>query len=134
MRRVPGVWVLYLPKYFIICYPYLGIGIFKIIIIPCSCIDCRNTMDLTWDPYLVPKYHPNSVKIKYYPILGKYNDWTIMGFIGKVTDEEKYEYFHKIVLNVFVIFTDQTIQVGSIGAIDADDKHPHGYYIVEVLS
>ena len=30
--------------------------------------------------------------------------------------------------------TARTIQVGSIGAIDADNRHSHGYYMVEFTS
>ena len=43
--------------------------------------------------YLVPTYQPRYSlvkKWKYYPILGKHNDWVIIYFIYKVTDEEEY--------------------------------------------
>ena len=40
----------------------------------------------------------------------------------------------KIVLYGLVNNTAQTIQVGSIGAIYADDKQSHGYYMVEFSS
>ena len=53
-----------------------------------------------------------------------------MEFIDKGSDEEEYEEFHKIVLDSLANNTAQTIQVGSIGSIDADDKHSHGYYMV----
>ena len=35
-----------------------------------------------------------------------------------------------IVLAVFVNSTAQTIKFGSIGAINDNDKHPHGYYMI----
>ena len=40
----------------------------------------------------------------------------------------------KIVLDGFVNNKAQTIKVGSIDAIDGDNKHLHGYYMVEFLS
>ena len=59
--------------------------------IPCACIECRNSMDLPWYPYLVPKDQPrysSVTNLKYYPIWGEYNDWVIMDFIDKGTYEE----------------------------------------------
>ena len=46
-------------------------------------------MDLPWDPSLVPKYqtiYSAEIECKYYPILGKYNDWYIIYFIDKSVD------------------------------------------------
>ena len=40
----------------------------------------------------------------------------------------------KIVLYVLVNNTAKIIQVGSIGFIDADDRHSHGFYMVEFIS
>ena len=51
-------------------------------------------MSLPWDKYLVKKYQPrysSAIEYKYYPILGKYIYWVIMGFIEKGPDEEEYE-------------------------------------------
>ena len=81
----------------------------------------------------VSKDHPrySSVKrFKYYQILRKYNDWVITVIIKKGTDEEEYESVHKVVLDALVNNTSQAIQVGSIGAIDADNRHSHGCYMV----
>ena len=83
-----------LTHYRIRCDPYLGIGIFSMIIIPCTCIYCRNSMDLPWGKSLIPRYHPrysSVTKFKYYPILWKHNDWLTIDFIEKGTDEEEYE-------------------------------------------
>ena len=49
----------------------------------------RNAIDLTWYLSLVPKDQPiysSAIKYKYYPILGKYNDWVIINLIDKGTD------------------------------------------------
>ena len=78
----------------------------------------------------VSKDHPrySSVKrFKYYQILRKYNDWVITVIIKKGTDEEEYESVHKVVLDALVNNTSQAIQVGSIGAIDVDNRHSHGF-------
>ena len=69
-------------------------------------------------------------KCKYDPILGEHNDLVTTDFIYKVTDEEEYEGFQKIVLDVLVNNTAEITQVGSIGAIYAD-KRSHGYFTVE---
>ena len=82
-----------LTHYHIRCDPYLGIGRFKIKIIPCACIYCRNSMGIPWYKYLVPKCQPRHYavkKYKYYPILGKYKDWVIIDFIEKGKYEEEY--------------------------------------------
>ena len=74
--------------------PYLGLGRCDTRIIPYDCIKWSNTMYLPRDPYLVPKnqsIYSSETKWKYYPILGKHNDWEIMDFIAKGTDEEEYE-------------------------------------------
>ena len=79
-----------LTQYLIRCDPYLGIEICAIRIIPCSCIDIRNAMDLPWGLSLAPKDQPrysSVTKYKYYTILGKNSDWVIMNFIDKYTDE-----------------------------------------------
>ena len=55
-----------------------------------------------------------------------------MDFIDKCTAEKEYESVNKIVLYGFLNNTAQNIQVGSIGAIDADDRHSCGYYMVEL--
>ena len=73
-------------------------------------------------------------RCKYYIIVEKHNNRVIMYFIRKVTDEEEYVSVQKIVVVSFVNNTTQNIQFGSIGAIDADDKHSHGYYMVEFSS
>ena len=73
-----------LNHYIIRCDPYIGLRRFSIIRIPGACINFRNSMDLTCDPYLVPKdqiIYCSVTKWKYYPILGKQNDWEIMYFI-----------------------------------------------------
>ena len=83
----------------IICDPYLGIGIYVLNIILCSYLYFRNSMDLPWDPYLVPRdksRYYSVKKCKYYPILGKHNDWVITDFIEKDTDEEEYESVQKM--------------------------------------
>ena len=41
---------------------------------------------------------------------------------------------HIKLYSIFFNNTVQTIQVGSICAIDADDKHPHGYHRVGFTS
>ena len=38
-------------------------------------------------------------------------------------------FFTKLCFDYFVNNKDQAIKVGSVGAIDADNKHSHGYYI-----
>ena len=79
-----------LTYYCIRCYPYLGIGICAIRIIPCACLDFRNSIDLPWDPFIVPNYQPrysSVTKYKYYSILGQHNYWLIMDFIDIGTDE-----------------------------------------------
>ena len=43
-------------------------------------------------------------------------------------------WIRSIFLNDFVNNPAQTIKVGSIGAIYADNKHSHGYYMVEFSS
>ena len=73
-----------LTHYHKICDLYLGIGRYKIRIIPFACIYFISDMDLPWDPYLVPKdqlKYYSVTKLKYYPILGKHNDQEIMYFI-----------------------------------------------------
>ena len=90
-------------------------------------------MDLPWDKSLVPKYQPWYYSVtyyKYYLILGKHNDRVIMDFIGKGRDDEEYESVNKCLFCGLVKNTDQTIQVGSIGAIDDDNLNLHGYYTV----
>ena len=80
-----------LTHYHIHCYPYLVIGGFDLIITPRDCIEWKNTMDLTWHPSLLPMYHPRyylGTKPKYYPILGKHNDWVMTDLF----DKAKYEY------------------------------------------
>ena len=91
-------------------------------------------MDLPWDPYLEPRYqtiYSSVTKYKYDPILGKNNDWEMMDFIGKGTYEQLYELVHNTVIDGLVNNTSQTIHVGSIGAIDADDRHSYKYYMVK---
>ena len=56
-----------------------------------------------------------------------------MNFIGKCTGEEEYEYIH-LFFEAFVNNTSQTIKVRSIGDIGYDNKHSHGYYMVEFSS
>ena len=90
-RRNPyhGVNII-LTHYHIQCDPYLGLGRCAIIRIPCTCIDFRNSMDLLWDKYLVPKYKPrysSVTKYKYYTILGKHNYLVIIDFIDKGKEE-----------------------------------------------
>ena len=66
--------------------PYLGIVRCIIRIITCYCIYFRNAMDLLWDIYTVPKDHSiyySATKCKYYPIIGKHNNWAIIYFIDK---------------------------------------------------
>ena len=53
-----------------------------------------------------------------------------MDFIGKGRDDEEYESVNKCLFCGLVKNTDQTIQVGSIGAIDDDNLYLHGYYTV----
>ena len=79
-------------------------------------------MGLSCGSYFVPKYHPrysSVTKYKYYPILGKHSDRVIVDCKNK--------------FSVFVNKIDQNITVGSIGAIYAEGKHSHGYYMVEFL-
>ena len=57
-----------------------------------------------------------------------------MDLIDKGTDEEEYESVHNIILYGFVNNKAQTLKVGSIDAIDGDNKHLHGYYMVGFLS
>ena len=80
-----GTWT----QYQIRCDPNIGIWIFEIRRIHRTCIYLRNAMDLPWDPSLVPKYqtiYSAEIECKYYPILGKYNDWYIIYFIDKSVD------------------------------------------------
>ena len=73
-----------LTHHHIICDPYIDIRRFATRRIPCTFIDFINSMDLPWDPYIVPKDHPrysSITKYKYDLILGKQNDWEIMYFI-----------------------------------------------------
>ena len=126
-----------LNNYNIICDPYVGLGRYAIIRIPCDFIDCRNAVDLPWEPYLVPKDHPRYspvTKFKYNIILGNHNDGVIFDLIDKGTHEGEYESVHKSVLYDFYNITYQTIKVGKIGAIYADDKHPHVHYMVKISS
>ena len=70
----------------------------------CSCIVIRNSMGLTWDPYLVLKGQTRYSlvkKCKYYLILGEHNDWIMMDFIYKGTYDERYESVHNIVSDGF---------------------------------
>ena len=55
-------------------------------------------MGLPWDPYLVQKDKPryySVTKLKYYPIIRKRNNWFIMYFIDKETDEKECESVQK---------------------------------------
>ena len=70
-----------LTHYHIWCDPYIGPGKCAMKIISCACIKYNFLMDLPLDPSLVPKYQPiyySVTEYKYYPILGKHNDWVIM--------------------------------------------------------
>ena len=93
-----------LTHYHIICYPYLGLKIFTILITPWDFNNLLNAMNLPLDPSLVPKYHPKYASVtkrKYYPILGKHIDWGIFYFVDKFRDKEEYESIHKVVLVFF---------------------------------
>ena len=52
-----------------------------------------------------------------------------IGFHWKSHRWQKLWISSHIVLNDFVNNTAQTIQVESIGAINADNRHSHGYYM-----
>ena len=62
--------------------------------------------------------------------MGKHNYWLETDFIDKVTDEEEYESLHKSVLYSLVNNEEKVVNVGSTGAIDADDIHLKGYFMV----
>ena len=65
-------------QYQISCDPYLGIGKCKIKMTPYDYIGCRNSMDLPWDPYIVPKDQPILFlvkKRKYDQVLGEHKNW-----------------------------------------------------------
>ena len=55
-------------------------------------------------------------------------------FHWKNTDEEEYEPVQKTLLDGFVNNIYQTIQIGSICAIDSENRHLRGYYMVEFSS
>ena len=91
-------------------------------------------MELPWDPYLLPKdylRYSSVTKFKYYHILEKDNYWVIISLVCKVTYKEEYKPVNEFLLDGFVNKKSQHIQVGSIRTINEDDRHLHGYYIVE---
>ena len=57
-----------------------------------------------------------------------------MDFKDKCTDEKEYESVHNSTLDGLIKNIDQNIQVGSIGAIYADARYSHAYYMVKFTS
>ena len=57
-----------------------------------------------------------------------------MDIIEKFIDEDEYESVSKFLQDLFVINTARTIKFGSIVAINADNRHYNGYYMVEFTS
>ena len=83
---------------------------------------------------ILPKDQPiyfSVKKFKYYKISGIHNDWLKFYYINKGTYIKINIYQWKILLDGLVNNTAQNIWVVSIGAIDADNIHSSGYYMVE---
>ena len=117
--------------------PKLGQGFVAVHRIPCACVACTAQLDKEWLPGIAAKEQPRyaSVKLcKYWPVLGKYNDWVIMSFKDKGTTEEEFESVHRFVLNGMVSSTASILHDGNFGAINTDDPKTDGYYIVQFKS
>ena len=66
--------------------PILGEGKVAIRRIPCACLACTKQLDEEWTPGVEPSQQKRYARVKdciYAPILGKYNNWSIIKFEKK---------------------------------------------------
>ena len=71
---------------------------------------------------------------RYASVLDKYNNWVIMGFDGKETDDADFTEIHKVIIDGRILNMVGAVKVDGFGAIDTDDRESSGYYIVQFIS
>ena len=82
--------------------PKLGMGICAIGCITCACVACASMLDKPWISGVPSdeqeRYKPVT-KWTYWPVLGSFNNWSILELSQKSTPSDAFDEIHQVVLD-----------------------------------
>ena len=114
--------------------PKLGHLIYAICHIPCACVGCTSIMEKPWISGIPLKkqacYQPVT-NCTYWPVLGPYNNWTIIELTPKSIPFEAFDEIHQVVLDRISENMASLFQSGMYGAINTDDTIENGFYFIQ---
>ena len=106
-------------------YKNIGHGICAIHRIPCACVACKSMLDKPWisgfQSTKQAQYQP-VLNCTYWPVLGPYNNWTIIEITPKSIPSKDFDDMHKVVLDGISENMASFVQSGICGAINTYDN------------
>ena len=83
-------------------YPKVGMGVCKILRIPCACVACTSILDKPWISG-IPSYEQERYKLvtkwTYLPVLGSFNNGNMIQLSQKSTSSDTFDEIHQVVLD-----------------------------------
>ena len=115
----------------------LGHDICAICRIPCVYVACTSIIDKPWISDIQStksaRYQPVT-NCTYWPVLGPYNNWTIIEITPISITFEALDEIHQVVLDGISDNMASLIQSGMYGTINTLDNTSNGFYIIQSIS
>ena len=78
------------------------------------------------------RYQPASI-FTYWPVMGPYNNWTIIYLTPKSIPSEAFDQIHQVVLDRLSENVASLYQFGMYGAIKTDETTKNEFYVIRIL-
>ena len=112
-------------------------GICAIRRITCACVAFTSIIYTPWisviPPYGQDSYKPVT-KCTYWPVLGPFNNWSIIQLSQKSTPSEACDEIHQVVLDGISDNMASLIESLKYGAINTTDTTTNGFYVIMFTS